>query len=316
MELIPIKLLKRGPVKTKLLRVVGDTAKIDTTDYLESRIKTDDVARKLMAIEDASEIAKKYLQAPGLFERIGADIMRETGKKFTFTCGKNSKPKNPLEYIMMEWKAKGTDFGHYGLARVEHDKKRAVVYDSMTNIESTFEKNLPKTYTVATRKSSGKPQPTGGEVMNTVNAFRAKHGALLKGFSKEDVDRLFVLSQYDELSQHHFCYVESFISMMVDLGLVRQGPKDPRERLAYVKRVAWSLIHKYVPKSERNTPEWKYFVTNFPYVVTSRSSNGGMMRMKLGEFQMVPKNGYTLSVKRIPLPMNVDHTWSFKKIVT
>jgi hypothetical protein len=315
MELVPIKLLKNGPIKRNLLNIAGENAKIDMNDFLESRILKDKTSRQLMAIEDASEMAKKYLHQKGLFERIGEDIKRETGKEFTFTCKKNTKPKKPLEYIMMEWKANGADFGHYGMARVEHEKGKAVVYDSMTNMGSSFENKFPSNYTVTTKKTLGKPQPTGGEVMNDVESFVNKHKKLLKGFSKKEVEEIFLLSQYDELSQHHFCYVESFISMMVDLGLAKPGPKDPRERIAYVKRVMWALIHKYVPKSERNTVQWKYFITNFPYIMTSRSANNKLMRMRLGEFQVPPKNGYKLTVKKIPLPDNIDHTWSFKKIM-
>ena len=313
MDLVPIKLLKNGPVKTSLLRVVGESPKIDKNDFLESRIEIDKTSRQLMAIEDASEIAKKYLQADGLFERIGENIRRETGRNFTFTCKKPKKSRTPLEYVLMEWKANGADFGHYGMARIEGDK--VVVYDSMTNVGSSFENMFPSNYKVTTKKTLGKPQPTGGEVMNDVKSFVNKHKSLLKGFSKNDIERLFVLSQYDELSQHHFCYVESFISMMVDLGLAKPGPKDPRERITYVKRVAWALIHKYVPKSERNTAQWKYFVTNFPYIMASQSSNGKLMRMRYGEFQVPPKNGYKLTVKKIPLPSYIDRTWSFKKIM-
>ena len=313
MELVPIKLLKNEPTKRKLLNIADENPNIDMNDFLESRIRTNKTSRQLMAIEDASEMAKKYLHEKGLFEKIGEDIRRETGKDFTFTCKKNTKPKNSLKYMMMEWKADGADFGHYGMARVEGDK--VVIYDSMTNVGSSFENTFPSNYKVSTKKTLGKPQPTGGEVMNDLESFANKYKKLLKGFSKKEVEDIFILSQYDELSQHHFCYVESFISMMVDLGLATPGPKDPRERIVYVKRVMWALIHKYVPKSVRNTTQWKYFVTNFPYVMTSRSANNKLMRMKDGEFQVPPKIGYKLAVKKIPLPDNIDRTWSFRKIM-
>lgn len=114
------------------MRVIGENSTIDNTDFLESRIKKEKRARELMAIEDASEIAKSYLHAPGIFEKIGEDIIRETGVNFTFTCSKPKKAKTPLEYVMMEWKANAGNFGHYGMARVDHAKKRALVFDSMT----------------------------------------------------------------------------------------------------------------------------------------------------------------------------------------
>src|SRR5210317_1909973 len=113
MDLVPIKLLNNGPTKRNLLNIAGENAKIDMNDFLESRIRTDKISRQLMAIEDASEMAKKYLHRKGIFEKIGEDIKRETGKEFTFTCKRNTKTKKPLEYIMMEWKANEADFGHY-----------------------------------------------------------------------------------------------------------------------------------------------------------------------------------------------------------
>jgi hypothetical protein len=323
MELVPIKLLKNGPVKRSLLNISGESAKIDMNDFLESRIKTVELARKLMAVEDASEMAKKFLQVDGLFEKMGDDIRRETGKDFTFTCKNPGKSKTPLEYVLMEWKANGADFGHYGMARVEHGnegKGKALVYDSMTNIDSSFantlKRNYGSKYKVTTKRNLGKPQPTGGEVMNDLNLFKQKYKNLIKGLSKETLENAFLLSQFDELSQHHFCYVESFISMMIDLGMANPGPKDPRLRLAYVKYVAWALIHKYVPKSQRNTPQWKYFVTNFPYIITTRTSNNKLLGMRMGEFQVLPKNGdIKFGIKKLALPTNVDNTWSFKKIM-
>ena len=323
MELVPIKLLKNGPVKRSLLNISGESAKIDMNDFLESKIETLELARKLMAIEDASEMAKKYLQAEGLFERIGEDIKRETGRNFTFTCKKPGKSKTGLEYVLMEWKANGADFGHYGMARVEHGndgKGKAVVYDSMTNIESSFANTLKKNYggkyKVTTRRNLGKPQPTGGEVMNDLNLFKQKYKNYIKGFSRQKVEDAFLLSQFDELSQHHFCYVESFISMMIDLGMSNPGPKDPRIRLLYVKYVVWALIHKYVPKSRRNTPQWKYFKTNFPYIITSRTLNNKLLGMRMGEFQVLSKNrDIRFDVRKLALPTNVDNTWSFKKIL-
>ena len=71
MSLIPIKLLKNGLSKNTLLNLKGETHEIDTNDYIESRIEEVIIARKLLAIEDASEMAKLYLHKPGMFEIIG-----------------------------------------------------------------------------------------------------------------------------------------------------------------------------------------------------------------------------------------------------
>lgn len=320
MNLVPVKLLKDASVRRNLLRVIGENSTIDNTDFLESRIKKEKRARELMAIEDASEIAKSYLHAPGIFEKIGEDIIRETGVNFTFTCSKPKKAKTPLEYVMMEWKANTGNFGHYGMARVDHAKKRALVFDSMTTEGSTFETNLKTKYgngyKVKTSSKLGKPpQPTGGDIAYDVNNFRERYKKYLKPFSNNDIEEMFLVSQYDELSQHHFCYVESFISMMVDLGLAPRRSSDPRERLTYVKRVVWALIHKYVPMSNRNTLKWKYFVTNFPYILKTRKKNNEKLAMRGNEFQVVPKDGVKYNVTKTNLPRNINSTWSLEKIM-
>lgn len=65
MSLIPIKLLKNKVNRNKLLNIKGENAEIDTNDYIESRITTNSKAKNLLAIEDASEIAKYYLHKKG-----------------------------------------------------------------------------------------------------------------------------------------------------------------------------------------------------------------------------------------------------------
>ena len=76
MNLTPIKLIKNKDVRNSLLRVKGETAEIDTSDYIESKMQTSLAAKHLMAIEDATEIAKQLLQSRGIFEKIGRDIKK------------------------------------------------------------------------------------------------------------------------------------------------------------------------------------------------------------------------------------------------
>ena len=106
MSLIPIKLLKNKANRNKLLKIKDETLEIDTDDYLESRINTNTRAKKLLAIEDASEMAKLYLQKTGVFEAITRDVKKETGENFTFQCKRTNamkvKKKTDIEYIMME----------------------------------------------------------------------------------------------------------------------------------------------------------------------------------------------------------------------
>ena len=80
MSLVPIKLLKNKSNRTRLLRLKGETEEIDKNDYIESRINTNAKAKNLLAIEDASEMAKLYLHKKGVFEKIAKDIKAESKK--------------------------------------------------------------------------------------------------------------------------------------------------------------------------------------------------------------------------------------------
>ena len=178
MPLVPIKLMRNGLTKNTLLNLKNETNDIDTDDYLESRINTNTRAKKLLAIEDASEMAKLYLQKTGVFETIMRDIKKETGKNFTFHCKKTNamkvKKKSDIEYIMMEIKYNNTT-GHYGMAKVNHKNKTARLYDSMAKNESDFKKPLKKvlanTYNLSVYNNT--LQPTGGFVAVSYTHFRA-----------------------------------------------------------------------------------------------------------------------------------------------
>jgi len=315
MNLIPIKMLKNGVTKNTLLNLKKESYEIDTTDYIESRILTDSRAKKLLAIEDASEMAKKYLHKGGIFEKIMWDIKNETGKNFTFRCVKTNamkvKKRGSLEYILME-KSYDNGAGHYGMARVNHMERSGRFFDSMMKSESDFknplEKALTKRYTLT--ESKNKLQPTGGFVAGSLEEFKEPNYS--GGVPKKVLDEAYELSQYDELSQHHFCYVESLLAMMNDLGHGDPGPGDPRDRLTFVKRVVWGLIHKYIPKTSRRSAQWRYFVTNFPYILETRGPNGKRLRMVRGYVQVPP---YTVTLKKLNLRGDIDDSWSLKRIV-
>ena len=81
-DLIPVKILPPGSNRSRLLRVIGEkSSTINKNDYIERLAgasfnnKPGHAAVHLLALENASEIAKKYLQAPGLFEQIMKDII-------------------------------------------------------------------------------------------------------------------------------------------------------------------------------------------------------------------------------------------------
>jgi hypothetical protein len=315
MSLIPIKLLKNGTTKNTLLNLKNESSEIDTDDYIESRIMTNSRARKLLAIEDASEMAKLYLHKKGIFEKIAEDLKKETGKEFTFHCRKTKtmkvKKKSDIEYVMMEIAYDNTT-GHYGLARVNHKNKTARLYDSMVKDESDFkvplEKVLTKRYKVT--ESKNKLQPTGGFVAGSFEEFKEPNYS--GGIPKKLLDDAYELSQYDELSQHHFCYVESLLAMMNDMGHGDPGPGDPRDRLIFIKRVIWGLLHKYVPKEKRRSAQWKYFVKNFQYIMETRSPMGKRLRMVHGYIQVPPG---VITLKKLNLRDDIDETWSLKRIV-
>jgi hypothetical protein len=130
------------------------------------------------------------------------------------------------------------------------------------------------------------------------------------------MEEAFVVSQYDELSQHHFCYMESFLALMVNLGMVKPGPQDPRERLEYVKKFIWGVIYKYVPKSNRGTVQWKYFEKHFPYILETMGSDGKRLPMIRGYVQVPPLKGSILyKLKKMRTRVDIDQSWTLKKIV-
>ena len=341
MSLVPIKLLKNKSNRTRLLRLKGETEEIDKNDYIESRINTNAKAKNLLAIEDASEMAKLYLHKKGVFEKIAKDIKAESKKNFRFYLRKTSamekrpvaaKNKVSKAYMLIEHSYPDGS-GHYGMAVINHDKKIARVFDSMTNQESDFEPSLQttlgKSYTVALSSIYGclpriqddskrnlMPQPTGGFVSNSFSDFKkANFAGGRGGVPKKLMQDAFVISQYDELSQHHFCYVESFVAMMIDLGLTSSAPQDPRERLEYIKKIIWGLIYKYTPKSSRNTPQWAYFKKYFPYILETFGPDGKRLKMRRGYIQIPPTKGQVkYRLRKIRLREDIDTTWSLKKI--
>jgi hypothetical protein len=315
MQLIPIKLLKNETYKNTLLNLTSKNSEIDKDDYIESRILTDVRARQLMAIEDASDMAQLYLHREGIFEKIVQDIQYETGEDFEFQCSLIDEielnPYCPLEYIMIGI-SYDEDSGHYGMVRIDHKEHTAKLHDSMVKIESDFKaplKNLlTDRYTLTVSKNH--PQPTGGFTCDSFEKF--KDPDYSGGVPKKLLEKAYKVSQYDELSQHNFCYVESLLVIMNDLGLCNPGPGDPRDRLIFIKRVVWGLIHKYIQR--RDTVQWKYFETNFRYIVETRSPLGKRLKMVRGYIQ-VPSNEVNITLKTLYFRDDIDESWTVKQIV-
>jgi hypothetical protein len=323
MDLVPIKLIKNRNVRNTLLRVKGENAEIDTSDYIERKMNTNLAARYLMAIEDASEMAKQLIQRPGVFEQIAKDIKKEADYDFKFKCRRTSNMTKPAknrkgtEYLHISHTYESGD-GHYALAKVNHNKNEITLFNSMGAGQSEFRNELRtvygNTYTLKNKNSSF--QPTGGFVTtNTKNYKQLLNNVSVNIRNKKVLERSFEISQYDELSQHHFCYIEAFIAMMHDTLGTSIGPKDPRDRLEFVKKVVWGLIHKYTPPSNRTSFKWKYFVTNFPYFLRITNTNG--RRFRLNHVAQVPKDVEKVkrTVMKLKVPTGINSSWSLTQIV-
>ena len=328
MDLVPIKLIKNKDVRNNLLRVKGETAEIDTSDYIESKMNTTTAARYLMAIEDAAEMAKQLLQRPGIFEQIGKDIKNEAGYDFKFKCRRTSnmtkltKNRNGTEYLHIAHTYPSGD-GHYALAKINHTTKNIKLFNSMGAGRAEFKNELRavygNNYTISNKQSSF--QPTGGFVTtNEKNYKKLLKITKINIRNKKVLEKSFEISQYDELSQHHFCYIEAFIAMMHDTLGTPIGPKDPRVRLQFVKKVVWALVHKYTPPSNRTSLKWKYFEKNFPYFIKIMDANG--RRFRLNHIAQVPKvvNGTNVekvkkSLMKLKLPNSINSSWSLTQIM-
>jgi len=328
MDLVPIKLISNKDVRNRLLKLKGETTDIDESDYIESRMNTNRAARYLMAIEDASEVAKQLLQGRGIFEQIGKDIKKESNFDFKFQCRKTSNMTKPtkdrkgIQYLHISHTYPGGD-GHYALARVNHEDKSIKLFNSMGANRVEFKNEIRTVYgnkyTIRNKQSSF--QPTGGFVTTDLENYKQ----LLKNTkinirNTKVLEKSFEISQYDELSQHHFCYIEAFIAMMYDTVGTTLGPKDPRDRLVFIKRIVWGLIHKYIPPSNRNTLHWKYFETNFPYFLKVTNNEGH--RFKLNHVAQIPKvvNGVKVEktkkgLVKLDLTRKIDSSWSLTQII-
>jgi hypothetical protein len=160
------------------------------------------------------------------------------------------------------------------------------------------------------------PQPTGGFVSQSFNEFKHKNFAGGRGgVPKKLLEEAFTLSQYDEMSQHHFCYMESLHAMMADLGLAHPGPQDPRERLEYIKRFIWGILHKYVSKRSRDTVQWKYFQKYFPYILETMGPDGKRLVIRRGFIQVPPTRGaIRYRLKKMRVTDKIDSSTPLKNI--
>ena len=315
--MIPIKLLPEGIDKNTLLKFIDEESHLDIDDFLERAVtEGSEDAKALLAIENATEIAKRFIQE--YYEDILRAIRTESVKRDTciFRC-KNTENLSPtdtdVEYVHLETNI-GDEDGHAIYIKVNNLTKQIHVHDSMGEgayvheFEDTIRERYPG-YRIHDKYLGF--QPTGGFTQETAEQFGT---AMYISGEPGYLNRAWEVSQYDELSQHHFCYIEAFVAMAFDnIAMYRNGPEDPRERLRYIKRVVWGLIHKFY-KGPREGPVWAYFKEHFTTYMTTWNSDGSRMHLKNDIFQVPKKETF---IKRIERFETVDTSrWTIKDILT
>jgi len=375
----PVKLLPVGKNRTQLLKAIGEkNVNFQQNDYIEKLAgqkakegkmgKGQHAAISLLAIENASEIAKTYLQAPGMFEQIMKDIIGTRGyisyqiktTKNNLNIQRKKYPQDHHEDFVLVSETFGNGSGHYGLIHLQHQNGKVRVYDSMygeggskfQNVAQKWTKTRAENRASATSwdipavrsifgckaKVRNRPdgnieviqiQPSGGFVATNYTNFLNENynGQGRNGYGKQ-IERLygkvvakgaFKLSQFDELSQHHFCYMESIYAMMLAIGLTKNpGPNDPRKRIAFIKKFIWGMIHKYTPKSKRKTAKWKYFSKTFPYTMTTESKTGKPLKLWRGVLLLPDRDG-TFKSKTLKASWSgydkIDPSWSLTDVL-
>jgi hypothetical protein len=227
------------------------------------------IARDVLAVEDASDIGKSFMFIDGVFEKIIKSVT-----DIPFHCQKFSNrskvkcTKKPKEIMHIAYDIPHDVGGHY--AGVVKSGQQAIFFDSMCQSEygPKFKRFVQKRYgkdvNVSEAFNKTKYQPSGGFIANK-NALRE----LLKepNVSANRLNYIHEISQYDVLSQHHFCYIESLVYLFHKLLDTPMGPSaDPEHRLRFIKSVMWCLIFKY-SNVNTNTQAFKYFERNFRYYV-------------------------------------------------
>lgn len=311
----PIKLLREN---RELLAFIDETKTLDHDDYLEREVlHGSEDAKTLLAIENATEISKRFLQRHYLdiLRQISAECVKKDGRH-VFRC-KNldslTRTDADTEYVHLEADLDDGN-GHAIFIKVDNVKKRVYVHDSMGEgaYLNDFDETLRRVYPgYAFVDRSREIQPTGGFTQETPEQMAS---AMYISGHPGYLERAWEVSQYDELSQHHFCYVEAFAAMAFDaLSMHRGGPDDPRDRLRYIKRVTWGLVHRFYRGPHAQGPVWDYFTEHFPSYVSTWNEDGSRMLMKNDTFQVPRREGFLRRPERFD---TVDtKTWTIRAIL-
>jgi hypothetical protein len=330
--LVPVKNLPNGPNRNSILRYMGDSGNLDNED--KETIKFSPAA---LAIDNASEIAKRLLEP--LFEDISNQIIRECNcnipNKYSIQCKVDEKldsPRSKYELLHLGKRFKG--IGHYIGAYVNHNIGRITVKDSMglsggerDEMMKLLRKTYP-TYKITDESNKIGTQPTGGFYAENKNKLKKAYYNYL-GINTETIhplhlEQLYILQQMDELSQHHFCYIESFLYLCHKVLGTTLGPQDPRKRIIFIKRVIWGLIVKFHDKIKDSLDVSRevisYFGDVFPHFIKFSLPNGNNIPLEAGYFQVPPGISYGVKARRTsPFTYNGNpqsqlYTWKVLKI--
>lgn len=275
------------------------------------------LSRDLLAIEDASEMAKTYMfDTKNIFEKILGSVSQTPIHCNTFSNRSKLRclqrpPSNEIMHIA--YHIGNNVGGHYSSAvKVGPD---VVFFDSMCQSEygPKFKKYIETRYgpnvKVTEAYNRTKYQPSGGFPPNKED-LKKFLGAVKLNVSETDLNKIHKISQYDLLSQHHFCYIESLVYLFHRILRTSMGPIDPEQRLRFIKSVMWCLIVKYVRPNE-NTAMYKYFKHNFRFYVKLNNvvyNNRG--------FYMPTNKEFTYSIKKIRfMPVSQAKNASIEAII-
>jgi hypothetical protein len=287
-------------------------------------------SKYILAIEDASEVAKNYIQKPGVFEKILKDM---SPSFFTGEFIKNKRiagnsqvnisqrfPKsNELAHVALVLE----EGGHYSSAVVNPEQKVVRLFDSMCstsgphtyfdNMKSIYERSYPG-YNIKLVNSNSYYQPSGGFTMATEAEFKR---ILTKTMKTHDIPtkninfkRAFEVHQYDPMSQHHFCYIEGLVFLakeMLGTSLGPHGNSNMTDRLIFIKQVLWGLLQKYVfTPAIKSTKKYKILKNNFQFILDVKGST-----VKHGF--TIPGPNYTYELRKFHLP-DVTKTTPLKEV--
>lgn len=293
----PVKLMKNT---ASILNFMGEKKAIDKSDRTEVLMAQGNrLATQVMTLENASEIARLLLQAPGVFEAISNEIIKECkcNVNMNSKCKLTSEPLNSsrkgVEIIHLGTKLNKGGDGHYVGAIVNHRIGKIYLSDSMgqlsgeTPVFINYLKRHFTNYEVKNETNMIGYQPTGGFYPKTISQLKQR--LLQKNITINDekyLDQIFDISQYDELSQHHFCYIESFVYMCHKVMGTPLGPTLPRERVIFMKKVIYGLVHKFGLLNNKAESVKNYFERNFPYYLKFTTPSGNKINLKGGIFHI------------------------------